>query len=333
MSIPVIAFFNNRSGVGTSISMVYHLSWMFADRGLRVVATDLDPQVKLTGAFLDDDQLEGLLTDSGDPRTIFGALQPLKRGTGDIVEAHLEPIADNLVLIPGDMALSAFEEPLSTAWSSCMDREERSFRITSAFWRVMQKAGERHEADVIMVDLGPNLGAINRAAVIAADYVVFALGADLFSIQSLRILGPTLRRWCGEWQDRVTRNPVADLPLPTGRIAPLGYVMLLHALRLDRPVKPIERWIAEIPGAFAEAVLDQAPDPAVTLDTDPKCLARLKDYRSLLSLAQEAQKPMFFLRAADGALGAHSYAVSDAYRDFKAMASKIAAGAGLREMA
>lgn len=32
----VIAFFNNKGGVGKT-TMVYHLAWMFADRGLRVV--------------------------------------------------------------------------------------------------------------------------------------------------------------------------------------------------------------------------------------------------------------------------------------------------------
>ena len=43
MSVPVIAFFNNKGGVGKT-SLVYHLSWMFADRGTRVIAADLDPQ-------------------------------------------------------------------------------------------------------------------------------------------------------------------------------------------------------------------------------------------------------------------------------------------------
>ena len=40
MSIPVIAFFNNKGGVGKT-SIVYHLGWMFADRHLRVMVADL----------------------------------------------------------------------------------------------------------------------------------------------------------------------------------------------------------------------------------------------------------------------------------------------------
>ena len=50
MSVPVVAFFNNKGGVGKT-SLVYHLAWMYADLGLRVMAADLDPQANLTSAF------------------------------------------------------------------------------------------------------------------------------------------------------------------------------------------------------------------------------------------------------------------------------------------
>ena len=41
-------------------------------------------------------------------------------------------------------------------------------------------------------------------------------------------------------------------------------------------------------------------------------------------MAHEARKPMFHLRAADGALGGHIYAVQDCHADFKALAASIA---------
>ena len=99
------------------------------------------------------------------------------------------------------------------------------------------------------------------------------------------------------WQ----RNPPRDLDLPSGGIQPIGYMVLRHSIRLDRPVKAFDRWIARIPSTYAESVLKQQPKPDVTIETDPNCIAKLKDYRSLMPLAQEARKPMFFLKAADGA--------------------------------
>jgi chromosome partitioning protein len=329
MRIPVIAFFNNKGGVGKT-SMVYHLSWMFADQGLRIIAADLDPQSNLTAAFLDEDRLEQVIGFDGTPQTVFGAVQPLKKGTGDIGDPHVESISERLGLVLGDMSLSTFEDQLSEVWPKCMDRDERAFRVTSAFYRVVQRAGKDRNADVILIDLGPNLGAINRSALIASDFVVIPLGPDLFSLQGLQNLGPALRRWRQEWGERLQKNPVPDLLLPTGGIKPIGYMVLRHSIRLDRPVKAFERWIARIPSTYARAVLDEDPDEHVTIDTDPNCIAKLKDYRSLMPLAQEAKKPMFFLKPADGALGAHTYAVSDAYADFKTVATKTAANAGLK---
>jgi hypothetical protein len=43
-----------------------------------------------------------------------------------------------------------------------------------------------------------------------------------------------------------------------------------------------------------------------------------------MSLAQEAHKPMFHLKPADGAIGAHVQAVQGAYRDFRNLAREIA---------
>ena len=329
MSIPVVAFFNNKGGVGKT-SMVYHLAWMLADRGLRVLAADLDPQANLTAAFLDDDRLEQILPLDGHELTVFGSLQPLKRGTGDIAEPHVEPIDERLGLVPGDMALSSFEDTLSEVWPKCVDGDERAFRVTSAFWRLLQRAAAVSEAEVILVDLGPNLGAINRSALIACDFVAIPLGPDLFSLQGLQNLGPTLRRWRQQWQERLTKNPAADLMLPPGVIRPIGYLVLRHSVRLDRPVKAYERWISRIPGTYREAVLGEPEGEAVSVETDPNCIARLKDYRSLVPLAQEARKPMFYLKPADGALGAHTYAVADAYRDVLAVASEIAKRTGIK---
>lgn len=335
MSAILIAFFNNKGGVGKT-SLVYHLAWMYADLGLRVVAADLDPQANLTAAFLDEDRLEALWPDGEHKDTIFGCIQPLLRGIGDIAEPHLESVEEpgallggQLALLVGDLGLSAFEDELSAVWPRCLDRDERAFRVISAFWRILQKAAVRSDANLILMDLGPNLGAINRAALIAADYVVVPLSPDLFSLQGLQNLGPTLRRWRGEWRERVVRNPAPDLKLPAGSMEPVGYIILQHSVRLDRPVKAYERWVARIPEVYRSDVLNKPRGEKVAVEKDPYRLALLKRYRSLMPLAQEARKPMFYLKPADGAIGAHVQAVHDAYRDFGALAREIARRTGV----
>lgn len=331
MSVPVVAFFNNKGGVGKT-SLVYHIAWMLADQGLRVVAADLDPQANLTAAFLDEDRLEELWPEGEHSKTVLGAVEPLLRGIGDVRTPHLELIdpEERLALIVGDLGLSGFEDELSSQWPDCLDGKERAFRVMSAFWRIMQQAAGRHEAGLVLVDLGPNLGAINRAALISSTHVVIPLSPDLFSLQGLRNLGPTFHRWRREWQDRRGRAPQLDFDLPPGDMQPIGYIVLQHSVRLDRPVKAYERWITRIPGQYRESVLGEASDEKVSVAADPHNLALLKHYRSLMPLAQEARKPIFHLKPGDGAIGSHMDNVLDAYRDFKRLAERVAEGAGVK---
>lgn len=323
MSVSILAFFNNKGGVGKT-TIVYHLAWMYADLGLNTVAVDLDPQANLTAAFLSDDRMSQLWPDGDHPATVYGSVQPLIRGIGDVHAPKVEVVARRLVLVPGDLALSNFEDQLSEVWPKCLDGDERAFRVTSAFWRIMQTAGEEHRAQIILVDLGPNLGAINRAALISCDYVVVPLSPDLFSLQGLRNLGPRLRTWRSDWGRRLEVNPAADLRLPSGAMQPIGYLIQQHSVRLDRPVQAYDRWIAQIPSTYREAVLNEPPGDSLSFETDPDCLALLKHYRSLMPMAQQARKPMFHLRPADGALGSHFQAAQSARKDFAGLAGRIA---------
>jgi chromosome partitioning protein len=331
MTPPIIAFFNNKDGVGKT-SLVYHLAWMYFDLGLRVVAADLDPQANLTAAFLDEDRLEAVWEgiDTGSHNTVFRCVKPLLSGIGDIAAPELEEIEDGLSLLIGDLQLSGFEDELSSQWSDCLDRKERAFRVISAFWRVLNQAALDSNADVVLGDLGPNLGAINRAALIASDYVVVPLSPDLFSLQGLKNLGPTVRRWRAEWQERILKNPVANLALPIGQMQAVGYIVLQHGIRFDRPVKAFQRWIERIPYIYNTEVIQQPGAIVSTSSDDPNRIALLKYYQSLMPMAQEAHKPIFHLKPADGAIGAHVYAVQSVYKDFKELAQKIANRTGVK---
>jgi chromosome partitioning protein len=322
VSVPVVAFFNNKGGVGKT-TLVYHLAWMLADLGVKVLAADLDPQANLTAAFLDEPILETIWGDYSKQFTIYTCIEPLIRGVGDIAQPTSIYIADNLTLLAGDLLLSAFEAELSAQWPSSLSGNERAFRVLSAFSRVMQGIAANGAAEIIILDLGPNLGSINRAALIASDYVVVPLSPDLFSLQGLRNLGPAFKKWRSEWQDRLARRPSADIPLPAGRIEPIGYVVQQHSIRLDRPVKAYEKWIARSPMEYRRHVLSEPAAENISILDDPHKLALLRHYRSLMPMAQEARKPMFHLKPADGAIGAHLQSAQEAYRDFKDLALAI----------
>ncbi len=329
MNIPVLTFFNNKGGVGKT-SLVYHLAWILSQTGHRVLTCDLDPQANLSAAFLSEDQLEGLWEGEDRGNTIFKSVKPLLE-VGDLLPPVLQEITPELSLIPGDLALSGFEDTLSGEWSDALGSGNlyRPFRILTSFWTVMQAGASAMKASVILADVGPNLGAINRSALIATDHVVVPLGADLFSLQGLRNLGPTLRRWREDWTKRMDNWDSLQFPLPGGRMKPLGYIVQQHSVRLSRPVKAYDRWVNRMPEEYARNLLEQeAPFPASPRE-DEHCLATVKHYRSLVSMGQESRKPIFDLTTADGAIGSHAAAVHEARRDFRALAKLIVEKAGL----
>ncbi len=321
-----IALFNNKGGVGKT-SLVYHLAWMYADLGFTVLAADLDPQANLTTMFLEEDRLELLWPNGGSVGTVLGPVLPLLEGEGGIGKPHLEGIGD-IGLLAGDLALSSFEDELSSQWPRCLGGEKRAFRVIGAFHEVISRAVAEREAEVVLIDVGPNLGAINRAALIAADFVVIPLAPDLFSIKGLQNLGPRLREWRQGWNERLAKRP-PDLNLPAGHMEPVGYVVMQHAVRLDRPVKAYDKWMGRVPGVYREAVLGDNPSAPPEVEQDLYCLGLLKHYRSLMPLAQEARKPMFDLKPADGAIGAHVASVQSCYKDFRALAQRIAERCGI----
>lgn len=320
-----IAFFNNKGGVGKT-SLVYHTAWMFAELGYRVLAVDLDPQSNLSIMALDEERLEALWPDDDHPQTLHGAIAPLFGGTGDIRPGHIEAMAGNLGLLVGDLALSRIEDDLSTEWPRCLEGRERAFRVTTAFWRVIREAAQRHAADLVLIDVGPNLGAINRAALVASSHVVVPVAPDLFSLQGLKNLGPTLRQWRQTWQQALPKASATLGEMPRGQMAPVGYVLMQHAERLGRPTKAYAKWQARLPGAYQEAVLGQAAE--LFESTDANQIHRIKHYRSLMPMAMEARKPMFALTSADGAIGAHQTNVQQCRADFEALAQEIARRTG-----
>ena len=201
MTVPVLTFFNNKGGVGKT-SLVFHLAWMFSMMGKRVVAIDLDPQANLTSAFLPEAELEVLWDPDNTEQsntTVFQCLRPLTE-VGDLLAPHTQRIAPGLHLVPGDLGLAGFEDFLSNEWPNALGSGSlyRPFRVLTAFWQLAQLAAAQHSADIILADVGPNLGAINRSALIASDHVIIPLAADLFSLHGLRNLGPTLTAWRAE---------------------------------------------------------------------------------------------------------------------------------------
>lgn len=313
-----VALFNHKGGVGKT-SLAYHLGWIFSDLNQRALLVDLDPQANLTNLSIPEEDLEQLWLEEVEERrqTIYGAVVPIQEGHDAPSTIDLVELTSRLYLVPGDMRLSWFEPKLNRAWDECRSQSARqALRAVTAFYQVIQKSGKEMEADLVILDLGPNLGELNHAALLAADWVVIPLGADLLSVHALRNVGTALSHWRKLWQELCDQK---DAPpnLPPGLFRAAGYVLSQPSAFGHLSTATDDYWKRQIPQAYANFVADsEAPGNSE--------LGNIRNFHGLMPLAQRARKPVFHLTAADGALGSHYYRANEASSDFRLLARTLA---------
>ena len=143
--------------------------------------------------------------------------------TGDVTVPHVVEPETGIGLVAGDMLLSGAEDELSSQWPDCLDRKQRAFRVLSALWRALRMAADEMKAELILVDVGPHLGALNRAALITTDHVVVPLAPDLQlhsgALQSRTdvapmaagVVGPSAMQEFPRWElERIAARPSLD---------------------------------------------------------------------------------------------------------------------------
>lgn len=318
-----IAFFNNKGGVGKT-TLVYHIAWMMAEQGQRVLAVDLDPQSNLSSMFLPDEILEEIWPDEQPHKSILACIEPILEGTGDFQPAYVQKITENLHFIVGDLGMSQFEDNLSNSWPKCLGGDKAAFRSITAFYRIMRQAAEKHDIGVLLVDVGPNLGTINRAALIAVEHIVIPLAPGFFTLQGLKNLGLMLNSWRKGWRQRLEQKPNdLDIPMPGGNMKPMGYIIMQHTERRNRPVKAYQKWVEKIPQTYLKHVLSINENGGILNRPNLNEIGLVKNYQSLMPLAQDARKPIFLLKPAEGAIGAHAQSVAKCYEDFKKLTKAI----------
>ena len=325
---PTLTFFNNKGGVGKT-SLLYHTAWIMSEMGRSVLACDLDPQANLTNVFLQDEESEALYAEKADsePTTVFRCLRSLTEGTGDFKSPMLHQVNDKLSLLPGDPLLGGFEQFLSDEWPRATDDNTmvRAIQVLSAFWRLAQKGAETSKSDIILMDVGPNFGAINRSALIASDFIVTPLEADIFSLRGMTNLGPTVQNWQKQWK---VRREIWDgrYPIPgEKRMEPIGYVVNQSGIYGGKVAKSFENWINRVPAVYRKSVRGDKTDlpSGIMPDSDEHCLGTVKNHHSLMPMAHDARKPVFKLKYADGARGQHLTDAEDTRSTYKELAERI----------
>lgn len=228
----IISIFNNKGGVGKTTYM-YHVAHRLSQRGKTVLMVDCDSQCNLTSYSLGDAEIKRSWG-AARGNSIYMNIEPVFQTIGDIrnrAPSRAVNSRGNLFIVPGDLRLSDFEDLLGDTWNSAKGGSEPALRAQSAIHRYILWAAENVNADLVLIDLGPNLGALNRAVLASSDYFITPVAQDLFSIQGTENLGNKLVAWRREWDQVNQSRRNQELSIPKGKPRYLGYVIQQHNVR------------------------------------------------------------------------------------------------------
>lgn len=318
-----IAFFNNKGGVGKT-TFTYHLGYALETLGKRVLFVDLDPQCNLTAHLCDDDTINEAWGANGN--SLYKAVAPIVTGAGDMQTVIPHKITNrNIWVFIGDLLLSDFDGELSNAWTQVLAGQERGFRVTSSIYRLINEFATQNSIDYILIDLGPNLGSLNRAILLGCDNFVVPMIPDLFSLRGSQNLGRVFADWIRNYVTSKQRIGNLSFATPNGNPIFSGYVLQQFNVYRTRKTKAYQNWGGQIPTYIQQYVINplSSVDPNLVLNLINYQVAEFKNYHSLVPMAQENLKPIFELTNQDGVIGGHYQYVDDCRTEFQSIANYL----------
>lgn len=228
-----VCFFNNKGGVGKTTLVANLAAELALNHEYKVLVIDADPQCNLTQYVLPDEQFLEIYG-STDPQTIYSVIHPLSTGKGYKTELPILKSKNfGFDVIIGDPRLALKEDLLAQDWRDAKAGGIRGLRTTLVFHNVIEQT--RHY-DYIFFDMGPSLGAINRAILLAVDYFLVPMSIDIFSSWALKNIGEAVKVWEKdlEFGMKNSEDP-SELPfINNKKLRFLGYVTQQHKERREK---------------------------------------------------------------------------------------------------
>lgn len=166
----IIAVANQKGGVGKTTTTI-NLGAALAEKGLKVLIVDLDPQGNASTGL-------GIEADDREFTTYELLLEDI-----DLGQVIQPTRSDNLMIIPATVDLSSADIEL-------ISNEKRSFLLHDA---LRQAAMDRYDLDYVLIDCPPSLNLLTVNAMVAAHSVLVPLQSEFFALEGLSQLMLTVR--------------------------------------------------------------------------------------------------------------------------------------------
>jgi len=301
-----IAMFNHKGGVSKTTT-TFHLGWMLAEQGKRVVMVDADPQCNLTGIIVGQDQFESFYKNSN--QNIKDNLTPAFKAQLRIIE----PVecfevkgVEGLFLLPGHIGLAEYEITLGIA-QELSGSVYTLQNIPGSFSYLLDKTAEKYNADYIIIDMNPGLGSINQNLLMTSDYFIIPTSPDYFSLMALNSLVSILPKWY-RWSQKAgemeTLTKDAEYQFPKVHPKLLGIVVQDYTTYKKKPAKNFQKWIDNIYETIKDQFIPtlqkiEMAFPSQTYqyinNENPYSLIEISNFATLSAISQREKTPVFAL--------------------------------------
>ncbi len=295
-----IAFFNHKGGVSKTTT-VFNLGWMLASKGKKVIMIDADSQCNLTGMVMGFKGLDEL---SDNKNNIKDALSY----AFESVPRVIEPVEcfeidnrKNLYLMPGNIKFAEYDITLGMA-QTLSDTMITLQNLPGAINYLLDKTAKKYDADYILIDMSPSLSSINQNLFMISDYFTIPTAPDYFSVMALESLSNILPKWYKQslklQNNEILQDAVYKFPNKTPKF--LGNIIQQFNVRNNQPTRGFKKWFDKINEYTNDKFIPALKKESMLLDSSyyidkNYILSEIKNFNSLITYAQEHNKPVFAL--------------------------------------
>lgn len=332
-----IILFNHKGGVSKTTS-TFHIGWMLANKGNKVLLVDADPQCNLTSIFLGDKFDEYYENVDTQLKNIKDGVSPAFDGMGRLIEAFDCPVAErnnNLYLLPGHMNLSEYDSQLNFSMSGSFSAMKS---LPGSFNDMIEKIGTRHQIEYVLIDVNPGLSSINEIMFLISDAFIIPTNPDTFSLMAIKSLSMILPRWVDWKRNNISSYESSPYPLPDGTPKFVGEIPQRFNVRNGNATRPFKEKIDELSDLIKNTLVPQLRLKGMMFDeqryndagisTDTFVIEEIKDFLTLSPKSNRVSVPVYALTdaelAATGAVLAQAQQNREVFRQiYDSISEKI----------